>query len=100
MTATQTATRAPTWTATATAHVTLEMPPELPTATPTLPSCSKPWPFTYNERQNIEAAAGVNTWAAADLASLLDYIKSVHLPLLTISQFYGLASAPLVIPGY
>ena len=62
-TQTATLTRTPTWTATATAtptaHVTLDTPPTMPepSATPTLPSCSKPWPFTYNEILNIHAAA-------------------------------------------
>lgn len=56
-TPTVTATVTRTATRTATAHVTLEMPPTLPVPTATLPSCSKPWPFTFRERVNIQAGA-------------------------------------------
>ena len=45
----------------------------------------------------FQDAAGPTDWAISDFQNLVDYIVSLHLPTLTITELYRLTSGPIVV---
>ena len=45
----------------------------------------------------FKAAADPTDWAISDFKDLVDYIASLHLPTLTITELYRLTSGPIVV---